>query len=432
MAQKDIEGQSIPPPKKTFKQCDVEVIRNPPYPTKNEIPAPSPKWQNILLYPYKTSDGKCSVAWNLTWSQDGKEIHKYVTGYYLTIRSGPFVTVRRKFSFETTFNNGTILFNYACYGWDDNEEIQPNEGYVFTLLALPINHIKGYPSGSQQIATVPDCRNQLLQNTCYCINNSERDMYKYYDDEDNGESGSADPEIRNTPPSSDTETKPFGVIVIVVIIVLFLLLSIFIVIVWIKQRQRSDCGSKSVLMLVFQAEKSTLHFDISSRIASMLKKYGELEVSFNLWSMSEMEDTFQWFDDNKRCDHIVLVCTPEGKKNCDRPTQDASNDPFMIGLNQFKKEIQRTLWWQSNPKTHSFSCIYFERNPESSIPNIIELYKSNVAFYNLRKDFDKFFYKLTGKHKTAIPEAQLHYIYNTCSKLEFCNNDRNIAHLCKS
>ncbi|CAK8697287.1 unnamed protein product [Clavelina lepadiformis] len=426
---KVIGKEKILPPRKPLKQCHAKVIATPPYSKENETTASSPKWQKVSWYTYKRSNNKSYIALNLTWQQD---IQEFVTGYYLTITpSRSFVSVKRKFTFKFKQKTGPVIFNYACFGMRNNEEIRPNKLYLLVLMALPMYHENSDMLRDSWTISIPDCSNKRLFQTHDCVqermwsDESVDEFVENADDEDYVQRESRNDNLREDLISS-VKVKPLNVttvITIVVVCCIFLLITICVIVLACKRRQRtsSDCGFKSVLMLVFQAEKSDLYFDISSRIASMLKKYGELEVSFNLWSMSKMKDAFQWFNDNKQCDHIVLVCTPEGKKNCDRLTQDALKDPFMIGLNQFKKEIQRTLWWW--PKQHTFSCIYFEEKPESSIPNIIKQHKNNITIYRMREDYDKFFHQLTGRYIGAVPKE---YIHNVFSKLKVCSNDRNI------
>ncbi|CAK8697286.1 unnamed protein product [Clavelina lepadiformis] len=427
---KVVGKEKILPPRKPLKQCRAEIIATHPYSKENETTASSPKWQNVSWYTYKRSNNKSYIALNLTWQQD---IQEFVTGYYLTITPSRLTSleIKRKFTFKFKPKTGPVIFNYACFGMRNNEEIRPNKLYLLVLMALPMYHENSDMLRDSWTISIPDCSNKRLFQTHDCVqeqmwsDESVDEFVENTDDEDYVQRESRNDDLREDIISSIT-VKPLNVttvITIVVVFCIFLLITVSVVVfVW-KRRQRtnSDFGFKSILMLVFQAEKSDLYFDISSRIASMLKKYGELEVSFNLWSMSKMEDKIQWFDDNKQCDHIVLVCTPEGKKNCDRLTQDALKDPFMIGLNQFKKEIQRTLWWW--PKQHTFSCIYFEEKPEISIPNIIEQHKSNITIYRMREDFDKFFRHLTGRYVSAVPKE---YIHNVFSKLKVCSNDRNI------
>ncbi|XP_076810614.1 uncharacterized protein LOC143453251 [Clavelina lepadiformis] len=396
------------------KQCNVERISKRPRPKSNEITAPAPKWLNVSLYIYKKNTGVYSVALNITWSQDGNEIGRNITGYYLTMRKLGSSSFQMKFTFDSGASAATAFFNYACFGMAENEEIIPGSIYTMRLMTMPLFYVQGEPLYVRRKIYIPECYHKDMSKTAYCAEPEER-----YDDYDN--SGIEDYyDIENINPQKpyNKPESPTVIIIVAIVGLFFVIVVIILACAFVKKRYEKSndvLGYKSVMLLVFQSEKNPLHFDICSCIASMLKAHGGLKVSFNLWNMSTMGDSIQWFDNNKNCENIVLVCTPPANKPCDDYTADAEKDPFMLGLTKFKNDCQRTsLQWA---RKCAFSYIYFGSRNENSIPDIIKQHRSKIIGYEMGQDFEKFFHQTTGKDPDIIPKTEIQYLFDALSNL---------------
>ena len=126
-------------------------------------------------------------------------------------------------------------------------------------------------------------------------------------------------------------------------------------------------------------------------LSDMLKQLGNLNVVSNVWNDVNVSDPLNWFDENaKNCKHIVLVCTPLGKKNW---VKNNTNDLFVMGLKMLRKQRIKKRWFSSN--SHDFSVIYFDHDPKICIPD--EMVSENIKHQNISNNLNLFFYKTTGK-----------------------------------
>ncbi|XP_076815246.1 uncharacterized protein LOC143461274 [Clavelina lepadiformis] len=400
----------------TPKTCNVENLEHTPFPQDDESTAPPPNWMNASWYVYQRPDNESSIALNLTWNQTGSGFQSYVKGYFLIVKSTTSdakTQFFRKFSFNGQLNATKVIFNYQCFG-TGKEEIKPERNYILLLMAFPLHHKNSEVQDVPTFISIPSCSDRRISMTYHCVYEYDDDDfltdydYDYSHEENHAEDEHRFSDVEKSDSSDDKPSYQMNVTIIVVVFVVCAMIGIFAIFCYYKHvKVRTEYKNKSVLMLIFQSEGDQMQFDLSSRIATLMKNHGCIDVSFNLWDKYTMSDTIDWFDKRKHCDHIVLICTTSGKKSWDLSPHSAEIDPFILGLREFKKDMERTFLWQRHKCR--FSCLYFDQDADV-LPNVIKQHKSSIQCYSCIQDFDKLFHKLTGKYASLIPSDQLHYL----------------------
>ena len=126
-------------------------------------------------------------------------------------------------------------------------------------------------------------------------------------------------------------------------------------------------------------------------LCDILKQLGAVDVITNVWNDVNISEPLEWFDENvKNCKHIVLVCTPLGKKNWMKKNM---NDMFVMGYQMYRKQRIKKRWFSSS--SHKFSVIYFDANSTVCIPD--QMIKDKIKYQNIKVSLPSFFMKLTGK-----------------------------------
>ena len=158
----------------------------------------------------------------------------------------------------------------------------------------------------------------------------------------------------------------------------------------------SDFKSRfSVMLLISTCGKEDdgdhKYLKAADILSDMLKQLGNLNVISNVWNDINVSDPLNWFDENvKICKHIILICTPLGKKNW---IKNNTNDLFVMGFKMLRKQRIKKRWFSSN--SHDFSVIYFDDDSTLCIPD--EMIKDNIKHKNVLNNLRSFFSKVTSK-----------------------------------
>ena len=187
--------------------------------------------------------------------------------------------------------------------------------------------------------------------------------------------------------------------------------------------------NSSLLLLISTYDKNDCrdhhYLKAADLLCDILRQPGCMNVVTNVWNDINVSDPLNWFDENvKICKHIILICTPLGKKNW---IKNNTNDLFVMGFQMLKKQRIKEKWFSSN--SHDFSVIYFDDDSILCIPD--EMIKDNVKHKNVCNNLSSFYNQITNKKldtsldivtelKKAFLSAQMSY-NDTKSFSDFTN-----------